>query len=390
MNQSIQPNHTIIRIKRKATDPPLSSLVIQDTSKRRRDVSGRPRGVFRLADTVPHTWRGEGEEQLELKQRIENLRSGPSFVPPLKSFSSSHTPPEVIPTTPTSPPNLPGDNGLSIQNPTTSSSGLIPSSDSSSSQSNPSSSRVLHNQQKHNDFGKAVQDEEAVPNINEKMNKPHNAGKTGEEIFPAPRSTLPVKGSSLSAARLAYRIIPPVHGREKRKQEIMVPKVYSAEEWERQQSSLLLIDAQAIDSHAREIDMNQIAEEKEMEAFLPMLEEYLKLDKNAVINPLEKEEYVYDLYYKDFDSRPLGVGDGVTPLSVGQLLGYEDLSPPSSDSESELEDEADEDSNDEGYYRNDYPEDEEQEGSSGSEGSEGSEGSNDQRSGGEGGLWDYR
>lgn len=75
-------------------------------------------------------------------------------------------------------------------------------------------------------------------------------------------------------------------------------------------------------------------------------------------------------------------------------LGYEDFSPPSSPSDSEAEDEADTDSNQEGYYLHDYPEnedgDEDMEGyrEAGSDG----EWSNDEEEGsdGEGGVWDYR
>ena len=41
--------------------------------KKRRDVSGRPRGVFRLAETVPPTWQGQGDEAEALKTRIKGL-----------------------------------------------------------------------------------------------------------------------------------------------------------------------------------------------------------------------------------------------------------------------------------------------------------------------------
>lgn len=92
--------YTVLRIKRKATDAPLSSLgvcwrrfllppaptfplsslrsaqfaltpVISDErAPKRRDVRAvRGRGVFRLAETVPHTWRGEGAECEMLKVR---------------------------------------------------------------------------------------------------------------------------------------------------------------------------------------------------------------------------------------------------------------------------------------------------------------------------------
>lgn len=41
--------------------------------KKRRDVSGRPRGIFRLAETVPPTWEGKGDEGEALKSRIKGL-----------------------------------------------------------------------------------------------------------------------------------------------------------------------------------------------------------------------------------------------------------------------------------------------------------------------------
>jgi hypothetical protein len=94
MDQKAQ--YTVLRIKRKATEAPLSSLgtanfakrletrltslVIQDPSAgpggratKRRDVSNRPRGIFRLAETVPPTWQGQGDEGEALKTRIRGL-----------------------------------------------------------------------------------------------------------------------------------------------------------------------------------------------------------------------------------------------------------------------------------------------------------------------------
>lgn len=37
--------------------------------KKRRDITGRARGIFRLAETVPDTWEGRGEEGLSLRVR---------------------------------------------------------------------------------------------------------------------------------------------------------------------------------------------------------------------------------------------------------------------------------------------------------------------------------
>lgn len=66
--------------RRFARDPAVlanaTRLVIQDPSnriKKRRDVSGKPRGIFRLAETVPPTWEGKGDEGEALKTRIKGL-----------------------------------------------------------------------------------------------------------------------------------------------------------------------------------------------------------------------------------------------------------------------------------------------------------------------------
>ena len=52
--------------------------VIQDEpesrTKKRRDVSARARGIFRLAETVPETWQGEGAEAASLTVRRPTTR----------------------------------------------------------------------------------------------------------------------------------------------------------------------------------------------------------------------------------------------------------------------------------------------------------------------------
>ena len=58
---------------RELFDPP--HAVIQNeldgnVAKRRRDVAGKPRGLFRLAETVPETWQGKGNEGEVLKVRF--------------------------------------------------------------------------------------------------------------------------------------------------------------------------------------------------------------------------------------------------------------------------------------------------------------------------------
>lgn len=143
---------------------------------------------------------------------------------------------------------------------------------------------------------------------------------------------------------------------------MLPPRILTAAETEGREgaSPFVFVDAQAVETPGQK---GTTQEDKDMAAFLPMLQEYLRLEQQDEKAREEEEkakddEWVYDLYYRDSSgSLPLGIGagDGVT---IGQLLGFESTSPPSSISGSEPEDEADEDSNDEDYYRNDYPEDE--------------------------------
>ncbi|KAG6909269.1 hypothetical protein DXG01_001331 [Tephrocybe rancida] len=105
----------------------------------------------------------------------------------------------------------------------------------------------------------------------------------------------------------------------------------------------------------------------EMEKFLPMLNDYLKLHdvapEPATANDtafsgdlkMQTDDYVWDVFYH----RPATLSEWNEAANVATLSGL----PPSitnsydSASESEEEDEADEDSNAEEYYKNDYPED---------------------------------
>ncbi|EDR13317.1 uncharacterized protein LACBIDRAFT_309045 [Laccaria bicolor S238N-H82] len=107
--------------------------------------------------------------------------------------------------------------------------------------------------------------------------------------------------------------------------------------------------------------------DSEMEKFLPMLNDYLKIhdmDPSPVTNTsmaapesLSSEgDYVWDVFYH----RPATLSEWNEVANVGTLTGL----PPSfgdtydSASDSEEEDEADEDSNAEEYYKNDYPDEE--------------------------------
>ncbi|KAJ6511980.1 hypothetical protein C8R47DRAFT_1092967 [Mycena vitilis] len=106
--------------------------------------------------------------------------------------------------------------------------------------------------------------------------------------------------------------------------------------------------------------------DQEMDNFLPMLNEYLKLNdiststssssvSESLLPPSASstDDYVWDVFYH----RPATLTEWNEAANVGTLTGL----PPSitdpydSASDSEEEDEADEDSNAEEYYKNDYP-----------------------------------
>ncbi|KAL7420541.1 hypothetical protein Q5752_004492 [Cryptotrichosporon argae] len=320
-----QQAYTVLRIKRKATEPPLSSLVISDPGPaeraRKRHASVRQRGVFRLAETVPETWQGMREERSQLQTRIKGLMSGSALPsPPATELSASPAAPAASASAAPTPPS-PAETSQ------------VPSAN-------------------------------AAP--------------------PAPAA---------SAKRVQFRVVP--RARAPPATTCFPPRVLSRAEADAAASDLVFIDAQAVgDALARGQGKGKgrslppDPDEEAMKAFLPMLEEYLTLEQKQ---KEEDDEYVYDLYYRDTRTdAPLD------SASVGALLGYDDLSPPSSPSDSEVEDEADEDSNDEDYYRNDYPEDEDadedMEGFEDAYADEDYSGDDDsgQSNGGGGGEWNYR
>lgn len=122
--------------------------------------------------------------------------------------------------------------------------------------------------------------------------------------------------------------------------------------------------------------------DEEMDAFLPLLRDYLKLSDVELATPAQtvtsppalsrriakeesstrigeedEDDYVWDVFYY----RPtLSEWNTVAGGNVGSLTGLPPSvnDPDDSDSESEPEDEDDEDSNAEDYYKNDYPEEE--------------------------------
>ncbi|KAL0088391.1 hypothetical protein J3Q64DRAFT_1725414 [Phycomyces blakesleeanus] len=87
--------------------------------------------------------------------------------------------------------------------------------------------------------------------------------------------------------------------------------------------------------------------------FIPMVKEYLTLNEKPQLS--EEDEYVYDVYYRD-DSN---VTTGINAANIGSLVWFDEQGEfLNDDTDSELGDHEDEDSNAEDYYQNDYPDEE--------------------------------
>ncbi|KAF8158231.1 hypothetical protein B0H34DRAFT_674684 [Crassisporium funariophilum] len=160
------------------------------------------------------------------------------------------------------------------------------------------------------------------------------------------------------------------------------PKVLSSKEMETKKS----VDFKMYDAIPTTQPSVPEKEDAEMDKFLPMLNDYLKINHDEASTstsaPVLKKpsnvgssrtvppattaegDYVWDVFYH----RPATLSEWNEAANVGTLTGL----PPSfgavydsaSDSEEE-EDEADEDSNAEEYYKNDYPDEMDSSGSSG-------------------------
>ncbi|KAK0210936.1 hypothetical protein DFS33DRAFT_339401 [Desarmillaria ectypa] len=132
------------------------------------------------------------------------------------------------------------------------------------------------------------------------------------------------------------------------------PKVISTKELPPKQANpnFRMFDAVPEDDQSsREMD-------REMEKIMPMLKAYLNVDDAAASERApESGDYVWDVFYH----RPSTLSEWNEAATIGTLTGLPPsfMDPHDSDSDSEVEDEADEDSNAEEYYKNDYPDEEE-------------------------------
>jgi len=111
--------------------------------------------------------------------------------------------------------------------------------------------------------------------------------------------------------------------------------------------------------------------DREMEKFMPMLNEYLRLSENSTSTPLPSstslakmatgdDDYVWDVFYQ----RPTTFQELYEPSvnnihHIGTLSGLPAEADEWDSDDSEYEDEDDEDSNAEDWYTNDYPDEEE-------------------------------
>jgi len=103
----------------------------------------------------------------------------------------------------------------------------------------------------------------------------------------------------------------------------------------------------------------------EMEKFLPMLQDYLRLSgedtspapstSTNIVNAEKDEDYVWDVFY----ARPVTFRELYgSNTNIGMVTGLPLDDGQGSDSDEEYEDEGDEDSNAEDWYTNDYPDEE--------------------------------
>ncbi|KAF8909012.1 hypothetical protein CPB84DRAFT_1813251 [Gymnopilus junonius] len=192
--------------------------------------------------------------------------------------------------------------------------------------------------------------------------------------MPSPKEIVPLPAPRLAREDTSKRYTIVDHEEIQsppRRYPIAPPKVVSVKELERrkQQADFKMYDAVPTNDQSMVVDEAP----SEMDKFLPMLQDYLKSPcfqpvfhpvhegadiTSGVSTPKGDNDYVWDVFYH----RPATLSEWNEVANVGTVTGL----PPSfgddydsaSDSDEEL-DEADEDSNAEEYYKNDYPEEEE-------------------------------
>ncbi|KZT28825.1 hypothetical protein NEOLEDRAFT_1239333 [Neolentinus lepideus HHB14362 ss-1] len=206
-----------------------------------------------------------------------------------------------------------------------------------------------------------------------------------ERPAPAALATAPGQLSRQSSANPRYTIVQKDVPKEEphTQHPTSPPRVIPHKELRNATPSFMLLDAVP-----SEPNLANITADSEMENFLPMLKDYLKVNDISLADPpsapapsvptsastvsmtsltdtslssdlQEDGDYVWDVFYR----RAITQNEWNKIANFGTLIGL----PPSlndpneSDSEPEPEDEDDEDSNAEDYYKNDYPDEEDSE-----------------------------
>ncbi|KAG2758075.1 hypothetical protein P692DRAFT_20763166 [Suillus brevipes Sb2] len=159
-----------------------------------------------------------------------------------------------------------------------------------------------------------------------------------------------------------YTIVPTREPAENTKYATSPPKVISAKDVQ-PPSDFRMYDAVPADTNPASPVVDS-----DMEKFLPMLQNYLRMNDEPSQNlsaAAAAEDYVWDVFYR----RPCTLSEWNAVANIGTLEGLPPSldDPYSSDSESEEEDNADEDSNAEEYYKNDYPDEDNSDDSEGSD-----------------------
>ncbi|KAI0088498.1 hypothetical protein BDY19DRAFT_947965 [Irpex rosettiformis] len=214
-----------------------------------------------------------------------------------------------------------------------------------------------------------------------KPSAPGDASKSAENAAPpTPERKAPRKLPQIDDPSRKYTIVPSESVQSpvktvSRMRPTEPPKVHSYKDL--QKASFTMYEA--IPSSKSVANMAGPPDDPEIAKFLPMLNDYLRLSgegsslstsssENAV--PNDDDDYVWDVFY----SRPATFREFYSSYSnVGTVTGLPDDDDQGSESDSEFDDELDEDSNAEDWYKNDYPDEESP--SNGEEDASGNEGS---------------
>ncbi|TCD62096.1 hypothetical protein EIP91_007471 [Steccherinum ochraceum] len=212
---------------------------------------------------------------------------------------------------------------------------------------------------------------------NKKTSSP-NVGQPSASLALAPSaSASSVPSSSRQPpvdSNRAYTVMPSVSQESSRsaRQTDGPPKVVAYKDLVAQDSQPSFTMYDAVPSTSSLASAPADETDHEVDKFLPMLKEYLRVNDISSSTPLPSstslaavatpgDEYVWDVFYqRPTTFQELYDEPSLNNINIGTVTGL----PPEaniwdSDSDSEYEDEADEDSNAEDWYTNDYPDEEE-------------------------------